>query len=77
MQDTPIETMQKYLEGMVYPTKREMVLEMAQGRGAPADVLERLSALRSRVAGPHEVQIVLREGGWTVRDTQIRQGAPQ
>ena len=76
-QDTPLDEMQRYLQGVVYPSKREMVLQTAERNGAPADVLQRLSALRSRVAGPHEVLIVLREGGWTVRDTEIRQTAHQ
>lgn len=76
-QDTPLDEMQRYLHGVVYPSKRELVLQTAEGNGAPADVLQRLSALKSRVAGPHEVLIVLREGGWTVRDTEIRQTAHQ
>lgn len=75
MSETPIEEMQKYLHGMVYPTKRDVVLQTAERNGAPSSVLQRLSALRSRVSGPHEVVIVLREGGWTVRDTEIRQTA--
>ena len=74
-QDTPLDEMQKYLHGMVYPATRDLVLQTAERNGAPSDVLQRLSALRSRVAGPHEVLIVLREGGWTVRDTEIRQTA--
>ncbi len=73
--DTPLDEMQKYLQGMVYPSKRELVLETAERNGAPSHTLQRLSALRSRVAGPHEVLIVLREGGWTARDTEIRQTA--
>ncbi len=74
-EDTPIDEMQKYLHGMVYPTKRDVILETAQRNGAPSSMLQRLSALRSRVSGPHEVLIVLREAGWTVRDTQSRQTA--
>jgi hypothetical protein len=77
MQETPLDEMQKYLHGVVYPSKRELVLQTAERNGAPANVLQRLSALKSRVSGPHEVLIVLREGGWTVRDTDIRQTAPQ
>jgi hypothetical protein len=64
--------MQQYLHNVVYPLKKEALLELAQRNGAPDRVMQRLSALRSRVAGPHEVLIVLREGGWTVRDTQVR-----
>ena len=75
MQDTPLDEMQKYLGGVVYPSKRELVLQTAERNGAPSSVLQRLSSLRSRVSGPHEVLIVLREGGWTARDTEIRQGA--
>ena len=75
MQETPLDEMQRYLHGMVYPAKSDLVLQTAERNGAPASVLQRLSALRSRVAGPHEVLIVLREGGWTVRDTEIRQTA--
>ena len=78
MQETPLDEMQRYLHGIVYPSKRDMVLQTAERNGAPQSVLQRLSALRSRVSGPHEVLIVLREGGWTVRDTEVvRQKAPQ
>lgn len=76
-QETPLDEMQRYLHGMVYPSTRDLVLQTAESNGAPSHVLQRLSALRSRVAGPHEVLIVLREGGWTVRDTEIRQTAQQ
>jgi hypothetical protein len=75
MNGTPLDAMQQYLHGVVYPTKRDVVLATAERNGAPADVLRRLSALRSRVAGPHEVLIVLREGGWTVRDSQYQQAS--
>lgn len=77
MNDTPLDELQKYLQGVVYPTTRDVVVQTAERNGAPANTLQRLSALKSRVSGPHEVMIVLREGGWTVRDTQIRQGAQQ
>lgn len=73
--ETPLDEMQRYLHGMVYPTTRDMVLETAQRNGASGDVINRLSCLRSRVSGPHEVLIVLREGGWTVRDRNIQQTA--
>ena len=75
MYETPLDELQRYLHGVVYPTKRDIVLQTAQRNGASASVIERLSALRSRVAGPHEVLIVLREGGWTVRDTQSQEAA--
>ncbi len=75
MQETPLDEMQRYLHGVVYPSKRDIVLQTAERNGAPSHVLQRLSALKSRVSGPHEVLIVLREGGWTVRDTEIRQTA--
>ncbi len=77
MNGTPLDAMQQYLHGVVYPTKRDVVLETAERNGAPSSVLQRLSALRSRVAGPHEVLIVLREAGWTVRDTESRETARQ
>jgi len=77
MQETPLDEMQRYLHGVVYPSTREIVLQTAERNGAPQGVLQRLSALRSRVSGPHEVLIVLREGGWTVRDSYVRQRAPQ
>ncbi len=77
MYETPLDELQRYLHGIVYPTKRDMVLQLAERNGAPASVLQRLSALRSRVAGPHEVLIVLREAGWTARDTESRQRAQQ
>lgn len=77
MYETPLDELQRYLHGMVYPSKRDMVLQTAERNGAPANVLQRLSALKSRVAGPHEVLIVLREAGWTVRDTEAQQRAQQ
>ena len=77
MQETPLDEMQRYLEGVVYPSKKELVLQAAERNGAPSHMLQRLSALRSRVSGPHEVLIVLREGGWTARDTEVRQSAQQ
>lgn len=75
MQETPLDEMQRYLHGVVYPAKRDLVLQAAERNGAPSHVMQKLSALRSRVSGPHEVLIVLREGGWTVRDTQVRETA--
>lgn len=77
MYETPLDELQRYLHGMVYPSKKDMVLQTAERNGAPASVLQRLSALKSRVAGPHEVLIVLREAGWTARDTEAQQRAHQ
>lgn len=67
MYETPLDEMQRYLHGMVYPTTKEMVLDTAQRNGASGDVIDRLNTLHSRVAGPHEVLIALRAGGWSVR----------
>ena len=75
MNETPLDELRRYLHGVVYPSKRELVLETAQRNGAPDSVIQRLSALRSRVSGPHEVLIVLREAGWTRRDTEARPAA--
>lgn len=75
--ETPLDEMKRYLYGIVYPTTKETVLETAQRNGAHAGVMDRLSCLRSRVAGPHEVLIVLREGGWTVRDRASGQNLQQ
>lgn len=68
MYETPLDELQKYLHNLVYPAKKELVLETAQRNGAPGPMLDRLNLLRSRVAGPHEVLIALRASGWTVRD---------
>ena len=76
MNETPIEEMQRYLHNVVYPAKKDLVLETAQRNGAPSDVIDRLNLLRSRVSGPHEVVIALRAGGWTVRDRGPGAGAP-
>lgn len=70
MYETPLDELNTYLRGMVYPTTKDMVLETAQRNGASSSVIDRLSMLRSRVAGPHEVLIALRAGGWSVRDHQ-------
>ncbi len=72
MAETPLDQLQRYLNDVVYPSKREIVLQTAERNGAPAQTLRALSALRSRVSGPHEVLIVLREGGWTVRDSRAQ-----
>lgn len=75
MYETPLDELHRYLHGVVYPTTRDVVLQTAERNGAPAAAMQRLSALRSRVAGPHEALIVLREGGWTVRDTRGQQAS--
>lgn len=61
MSDSPIQELQKYVHGVHYPSRRELVVEAAQRNGAPADTLERLNHLLPRVAGPHEVLIALRQ----------------
>lgn len=76
MQESPLDEMQRYLPNIVYPTRKEVVVETAQRNGASGAVLERLNMLRSRVSGPHEVLIALREGGWSVRDRRATSGAP-
>lgn len=68
MYETPLDELQKYLHNVVYPSKKELVLETARRNGAPQGTLDRLELLHSRVAGPHEVVIALRAGGWSVRD---------
>lgn len=60
MSEAPFEQLNRYVRGVHYPTRREIVIEAAQRNGAPADVIEKLSHLLPRVAGPHEVQIALR-----------------
>ena len=60
MGDAPFEQLNRYVTGVHYPTKREVVVEAAQRNGAPPDVIEKLSHLLPRVGGPHEVQIALR-----------------
>ncbi len=61
MSDTPVEELQKYVHGVHYPSRREIVVEAAQRNGAPDGVIERLNHLLPRVAGPHEVLIALRQ----------------
>lgn len=60
MSEAPFEQLNRYVRGVIYPTRREIVIEAAQRNGAPADVIEKLNHLLPRVAGPHEVQIALR-----------------
>ncbi len=74
MDETPLDQLQRYLNDVVYPSKRDIVLQTAERNGAPASTLRALGALKSRVSGPHEVLIVLREGGWTVRDSHGQEG---
>lgn len=71
MYETPLDEMQRYLHGVVYPSTKDTVIETAQRNGAPAGMIDRLGGLRTRVAGPHEVVIALRAGGWTMRDKQV------
>ena len=60
MSEAPFEQLNKYVRGVIYPTRREVVVEAAQRHGAPPDVIEKLNHLLPRVSGPHEVQIALR-----------------
>ena len=69
MDETPLDELQRYMNDVVYPAKKDLVLQTAERNGAPDHMMQRLSALKSRVSGPHEVLIVLREAGWTRRDT--------
>ena len=57
--EPPTLQIQKYIK-VIYPCRREQVLESAQQNGAPPDVIEKLQYLLPRVSGPHEVQIALR-----------------
>ena len=68
MYETPLDEVQRYLPGVVYPTTKEVVLDTAQRNGASGHVIDRLHTLHSRVSGPREVLIALRAGGWSVRD---------
>jgi hypothetical protein len=60
MSEAPFEQLNRYVRGVIYPTRREVVVDAAQRNGAPADVIEKLNHLLPRVSGPHEVQIALR-----------------
>ncbi len=60
MSEAPFEQLNRYVVGVHYPSRREIVVEAAQRNGAPADVIEKLNHLLPRVAGPHEVLIALR-----------------
>ena len=60
MSEAPFEQIQKYIRDVIYPTRREVVIDAAQRNGAPPDVIEKLQYLLPRVSGPHEVQIALR-----------------
>jgi hypothetical protein len=60
MSEAPFEQLQRYVRGVHYPSRREIVIEAAQRNGAPPEVIEKLNHLLPRVAGPHEVQIALR-----------------
>lgn len=57
--EPPTRQLQKYVN-VIYPCRRETVIESAQRNGAPPDVIEKLQHLLPRVSGPHEVQIALR-----------------
>ena len=61
MSEAPFEQLNRYVRGVHYPSRREIVVEAAQRNGAPADVIEKLNHLLPRVSGPHEVQIALRK----------------
>ena len=61
MSEAPVQQLQRYVHGVHYPSRREIVVEAAQRNGAPAEVIERLNHLLPRVAGPHEVLIALRQ----------------
>ncbi|HEV2724410.1 MAG TPA: DUF2795 domain-containing protein [Thermoleophilaceae bacterium] len=61
MSDSPVQELQKYVHGVHYPSRREIVVEAARRNGAPDSVIEKLNHLLPRVAGPHEVLIALRQ----------------
>ena len=61
MSEAPVQQLQRYVHGVHYPSRREIVIEAAQRNGAPAEVIEALNHLLPRVAGPHEVLIALRQ----------------
>ena len=60
MPESPIFELQRYGQGIIYPTTKELVMQWAQHNGAQQDVLTRLETLPQRVAGPHEVLLALR-----------------
>ena len=57
---SPLEELQAYGRGVIYPTTKDLVKQWAQHNGAGQDVLTRLDTLPRRVAGPHEVLYALR-----------------
>jgi hypothetical protein len=42
MEETPVETTQKYIEGIQWPATKDEVLEAMQDNGAPDDVMQAL-----------------------------------
>ncbi|MBW3653382.1 MAG: DUF2795 domain-containing protein [Actinobacteria bacterium] len=60
MDETPIEAVQQYVEGLEWPCTKEEVLEAVERNGAPDDVLQALrGAEKDRFAGPNDVHSVL------------------
>lgn len=56
MQDTPIEVLQKYVDGVDWPASKDDVVQAVQSNGAPDDVVEQIrSSEKDRFTGPNEV----------------------
>jgi Protein of unknown function (DUF2795) len=58
--ESPLDELQRYGRGIIYPTTKDLVQQWAQHNGAPQHVMEKLDTLPVRVAGPHEVLMALR-----------------
>ena len=60
MNESPLDELQRYGRGIIYPTTKDLVYQWMQHNGAPQHVIDKLATLPTRVAGPHEVLIALR-----------------
>lgn len=60
MEETPLEAVEKYVEGLQWPASQDEVVEALRRNGAPDDVVQTLLADgRDRFTGPNEVHQVL------------------
>ncbi|HWC25562.1 MAG TPA: DUF2795 domain-containing protein [Solirubrobacteraceae bacterium] len=60
MDETPLEAVEKYVEGLQWPASKDEVVEAVRRNGAPDDVVQKLLADdRDRFTGPNEVHQVL------------------
>jgi len=62
VQETPLEIVTKYAQGLYWPMDKPIALQELQRRGAPEEVLQIIRDMpQERITGPHQIQNALRQ----------------